>query len=293
MKMNRKQRRAQGKGSRFAVPAVKDLSETFREQLDQLALLGGFANHVSMELTGLPTTPNGALASAVFAKCCAHARSITAVTHSSMFDHHTIMVLARMIMEASTMIAYLLDPVGPEEQAFRNVLLRLHDTVSRIKLLRAFEQTGDDLRAGRDALRSEIEAHPSFRRLPEDRRKRLDGGEEMFAIGMRAVAIRIMGWNETKFSGIYAYFPAHTHSAPMSFIRMADHQIDYFYPSKAQIDILALSMEVAMACLRRSMLRMIDQHPVRIEAYHPELLAEARDQDESSVFFSSTTTRTG
>jgi hypothetical protein len=254
--------------------------------MDELAVLGGFANHVSIAQTGLTTTTAGSLASRVYAKCCAHARSIGAIsTQSSMFDHHTIMALARMIMEASTMIAYLLDPVGPEEWAFRHAVLKLHDTATRIKLLGGFNLPTDDLRAGRAELKAELAAMSIFQALPEERQKRLASGEEMFAIGMRAVASRIMGWDEAQFSGVYAYLSAHTHSAPMSFMRMADHQIDYFVPRETPTNILAVSMEVAMACLRRSMLRMIDQQPEQISLYQRELMAEARQQDATCPLF--------
>ena len=247
---NRKQRRASNKTFSKPERAQRSLPANFRAQIDALAVLGGFANHVSMSQSGLPTTKSGSLASMVFAKSCAHARSIAAIAvESSMFDHHAIMSLTRMILEAATMTAYLLDPVCEEEWQFRYALLRLHDTVARIKLLRSFSTTSDDLRAGRDALKAELASSPILQSMPDDRRKRLLSGEEMFVMGMRAVATKIMGWDETQFTGVYAYFSAHTHSAPMSFVRMADHGIDYYQPSSAQIDILALSMEVSIACL--------------------------------------------
>ena len=286
--LNRKQRRASGRRGKKTGDSVRALPAQLTRQLNELAALGGFANHVSMNQTGLPTTTRGSLSSMVFAKCCAHARSIGAISlQSSMFDHHAIMALARMIMEASTMIAYLLDPVKAEEWDFRYTLLRLHDTVARIKLLGGFELPADDLRTGRSELKVALEASPIFRQLPEDRQRRLAGGEEMFAVGMRSVATKIMGWNERQFNSVYAYFSAHAHSAPMSFMRMADHGIDYYFPSETQAEILALSLEVAIACLRRSMLRMIDQHPEQISTYHPELLAEARDQDAACPLFTS------
>ncbi|WBH15768.1 hypothetical protein [Sphingomonas radiodurans] len=284
--LNRKHRRA---GKQFR-PKPRDayriLPIPFRAQFDALAVLGGFANHVSMSQVGLPTTVSGSLASMVFAKSCAHARSIGAIAvQSSMFDHHAIMSLTRMILEASTMIAYLLDPVSDDEWAFRHTVLKLHDTVSRIKLLRSFNAPSDDLRTGREELKSIIITSPIFSSLPKDRQNRLTNGEDMFVIGMRTVATKIMGWNETKFMGIYAYFSAHTHSAPMSFVRMANHEIDYYHPSYAQISTLALSLEVSLACLRRSMLRMIDEHPEQIPLYHPDLLTDARQQDAESPFF--------
>lgn len=183
------------------------------------------------------------------------------------------------------MNAYLLDPVGPEEWAFRYTLLRLHDTATRIKLLGGFNLPAEELRVGREQLKSELAAMSIFQALPEDRRKRLASGEEMFAMGMRAVAVRIMGWNEAQFNGVYAYLSAHTHSAPMSFMRMADHQIDYFSPSEAQTGIVAVSMEVAIACLRRTMLRMIDEVPDQILLYQQELLADARKKDAACPLF--------
>lgn len=288
-RLNRKQRRANSKTIAKPERAQRNLPANFRAQVDALAVLGGFANHVSMSQTGLPTTTSGSLASMVFAKSCAHARSIAAIAvESPMFDHHAVMSLTRMILEAATMTAYLLDPVSEEEWQFRYTLLRLHDTVARIKLLRSFGTPSDDLRAGRDALKAELVSSPIFKSLPEDRRKRLLTGEEMFAMGMRAVATKIMGWDERQFTGVYAYFSAHTHSAPMSFVRMADHNVDYYQPSRAQIEILALSMEVSIACLRRAMLRTIDRHPEQLHLYHPDLLSEARLADERCPFFAGT-----
>ena len=285
--LNRKQRRANKTLKGVAVSKHRPLPDDFQEKFDRLAVLGGFAQHVSISQTGQPTSTSGMLASAVFAKCCAHARSIGAIAiESPMFDHHAIMALARMIVEASTMIAYLLDPVSSDEWALRHSVLRLHDTVGRIKLLRSYDQPSDDLRKGRDELKVDIISNPNFQKIPEQRRDRLLTGEEMFTIGMRSVAIKIMGWEEKQFSGVYAYFSSHTHFAPMSFMRMEQHEIDYFYPSKTQTDILSLSMEVAMACLRRSLLRMIDLRPEDIDAeYHPDVLARTREEDAECPFF--------
>lgn len=184
------------------------------------------------------------------------------------------------------MIAYLLDPVSDDEWTFRHTLLRLHDTVGRLKLMRGFGMPADDLRAGKYELKAQIEADPTYHKLSDERKKRVASGEEMFAVGMRNVATRMMGWDDTQFNGVYAYFSAHTHSAPVSFSRMADHGIDYLHPSDTQFEILALSMEVAIACLRRSMLRMLEGHPEMIAEFHPRLMDEAYEDDADCPFFS-------
>ena len=186
------------------------------------------------------------------------------------------------------MIAYLLDPVEAEEWAFRHTLLKLHDAVTRIKLLGGFNLPADDLRAGREELKAELAAMPIFKAQSKEHQKGLISGEKMFTLGMRAVAVRIMGWHDAYFNGIYAYLSAHTNSAPMSYMRIVDHQIDYFFPSEMQTDILAVSMEVAIACLRRLMLRMIDQQPDQISLYQQELLAETREEDATCPFFKNT-----
>ncbi len=284
--LSRKFRRSGQRKPPNTRPQVRRLPAKFEEKMSRLAVLGGFANHVSMNLAGLPTTKNGELASMVFAKSCAHARSIGAIAiESPMFDHHAIMSLARMILEASTMIAYLLDPVDEEQQRFRYTVLKLHDTVNRLKLLRGFGAEADDLRRGRDELKLEIVSSSAFSELAEDRKKRVLSGEEIYVIGMRAVSKKIMGWNEENFSSVYAYLSAHAHSSPMSYMRMREHEIDYYFPSEAQYDILSLSMEVAEACLRRSMLRMIDCHPERIDDYNIHLLKDAREDDGRCPFF--------
>lgn len=284
---NRRQRRAAAKVRLDGGDPIDRLPPSrFRDQMQELAALGGFANHVSMEQTGLPTTTAGSLASMVYAKCCAHARSIGAIAiGSSMFDHHAIMTLARMIVEAWTMLAYLEERISSDEWALRYAILKLHDTCTRIKLLRSVAGGTIDLREGREGLKAELLDMELFAALRADRQTRVLSGEEMYVTGMRSVATGAAGWREEEFMAVYAYLSAHAHSAPVSFMRMKDHGIDYFFPSETQREILVLPMEAAIACLRRAMLSRIDREPHQLDAYHPELLAEAREKDAASPFF--------
>ncbi|NQE64532.1 hypothetical protein E1H18_4788 [Caulobacter sp. RHG1] len=183
------------------------------------------------------------------------------------------------------MISYLNDPVGTDEWELRHTVLRLHDTATRIKLLRGFGGSADDLRAGREELKAKLLSLPLFAALPEQRRARILTGEEMFTTGMRGVAIKKMGWDEDQFTAIYAYLSAHAHSAPVSFMRMREHQIDYMAPSETQMETLAISMQVAISCLRRVLVRQIDLQPDQVGEYQPDLLAEARTEDAACPFF--------
>lgn len=286
MTSNRKQRRASSKKARKSAAERILPPNRFRDQLDELAIVGGFANSVSMAQTGLPTTRAGELGSMVFAKCCAHARSIGAIAlHSSMFDHHAIMTLARMIVEATTMLGYLNEPATTEEWALRHTVLRMHDTTTRIGLLRSFNSETSDLRTGLKELQAELEEMTLFKALPTERQQRLLTGQEMYVTGMRSVAVRAVGWDEDQFASVYTYLSAHTHTAPVSFMRMRDHSIDYMNPSQTQFEILAIAMEAAIACVRRSMLWQIDRVPDQIPEYQQELLAEMRGKNAACPFF--------
>ena len=243
----RRRRRALGARDGESVPVTP-----VDEALEELILVSGFSNDVSMVLTGSATDRARELASMVHAKACAHGRSIGFVCRSNMFDHSAILGLARMIIECLSTYAYLIEQVTEEDWAFRYAVLRLHDTVSRIKLLRAwpaFAATAD-LKAGRDDLIMEIRSHPAFAGFDGEQQKRLVSGETIFIGGMRKSAA-LAGWNPDVFTALYGYFSAHLHAAPMSFFRMDDHRVDYFYPNDAQKQIASAGIATAAAALRR------------------------------------------
>ncbi|MDQ1158850.1 hypothetical protein QE385_003177 [Sphingomonas sp. SORGH_AS 950] len=158
--------------------------------------------------------------------------------------------------------------------------------MNRLHLVSALEGEADDLREGRKQLVAQLQAHPRFGNVPKHRRERLMTGEEMFVVGMRAVAVKMMGWDERKFGGTYSYLSAHAHSSPVSFMRMEEHEIDYFTPSRKQMELPAFAFLVATECLRRSMLRMVGRHPEAISQFPADELARARKEDAESPLFS-------
>lgn len=230
------------------------------DALADLATIGGFSNMVSIELRGSPTDRQGELASMVHAKMCAHARSIGAIALSPMFDHSAIVGLSRMIVEGLTMYAYLKQPVAETLWALRETVLKLHDTVARITLFRAYWGKADyqDLRDGRDELIRKLEANAPFNELPEDQRTSLRKGSVIFVGGMRRAA-KEAGWDEDRFTAMYGYLSAHVHGAPMSYLRTREHSVDYCAPSDAQKAIAATAITIAAACLRRASLRQITE----------------------------------
>ncbi|MEN5229749.1 hypothetical protein [Brevundimonas naejangsanensis] len=239
----------------------------FQGAMEELAKIGGFSNMVSIELRGRPTDRPGELASMVHAKMCAHARSIGAIVQSPVFDHSAIVGLSRMILEGLTMYAYLKQAVSEPVWAMRETVLKLHDTVARITLLRAYREKSEyqDLRDGRTELLRVLETNAEFGELPEEQKSILRNGSVIFVGGMRRAA-REAGWNEDRFTAMYNYLSAHVHGAPMSYFRTREHGVDYYAPSEAQKAIAATAISIATACLRRASLLQIAEMDWRAHA---------------------------
>lgn len=263
----------------------------FAKAIDNIAVVGGFSNHVSMVLKGAQTDEQGALASMIHAKMCAHARSIGAICKSSMFDHSAIMSIARLVLEGMTMFYYLREKVGGDEWTLRFLVLRLHDTAARIKLMRAWKQESEyaDLTAARRSMIEQIRSNSAFARFD---RKRQDGiltGEEMFVGGMRRAAMRTGVWRDEIFTAIYSYLSVHTHSAPMSFLHTTAQSVDYYAPSDFQYGAAAFAIEVTCACLRRVSLCYLDNHlekyPEAIKQFPVSILEQFREEDANCGVF--------
>jgi hypothetical protein len=263
----------------------------FAEALNDLATVGGFSNHVSQMLTGLPAEGRAdELASMVHAKMSAHARSIGALCQSSMFDHSAIVGLARMMIECMTTFFYLKEKLSPDEWSLRWLILSLHDTVSRIKLMRAWRPkvAYADLTAGRASLVEEIKRSTVFRGLVAEQQERLLTGEEIFVGGMRRAATRAAGWREETFAAIYNYFSVHVHSAPMSYMRMRSQKIDYLDPSTTQIALAVMAIAVARDSLRRvSVHRLNECPPELLKKMEGDLLSKIRREDTECNTFTS------
>jgi hypothetical protein len=204
-----------------------------------------------------------------------------------MLDHSALMSLARMMMEAMSMHGYLSEPVSDDQWELRNLVLRLHDTENRINYVRTAAAAAglDDLLRGREELRAALASNAAFGMLDQERQARIMRGGEMFVVGMRKVAKLAVGWDSDIFNALYSYFSAHSHSSPMSFIRMKEHGVDYFLPSDAQFDMAKLAITVATGCLRRVTLRHLDSSPTKIDRFSQAVVDNLRRDDREATFF--------
>jgi hypothetical protein len=219
-----------------------------------------FSLRVSKALDGKPTTKAGEYASIVHQRMCVNAVSIDHQFSSVFFDHTAIVVICRMIMEAMILYFYLMEPIDSEQWECRNLLLRLHDTINRIKLMRAFQSEDEyaDLIEGRKSLENALRANSWFNSLQGDQQKRLLTGEHFYVRGVRVAVRESAGWNERAYFAMYSYFSSQAHSAPMSFFRFKQHKIDFAEPSDPQRATVSTAISVAESCLVRASISHLD-----------------------------------
>jgi hypothetical protein len=235
-----------------------ELWKLFKSSRETFTKVTDFALRVSEKLHGEPASRAGNLASIIHAKMTVNAVSVERLAEKpGLFDHSGIMALCRMIFEAMTLYYYLQETVSAEEWECRYLVLRLHDTVSRIKLMRTHEgHNYDDLKAGRDSLKQELRANAHFKTLLMEQQERLLGGEQYFVGGMRRAA-ETAGWNADVFTGYYNYFSVHSHGAPMSFMRIEAQEIDFAVPRPGQLAVVLFAMNVAEFCLLRASMHIL------------------------------------
>jgi hypothetical protein len=163
-----------------------------------------FSLRVSGALHGEPTTDAGQLGSFVHAKMCANAVSTEHLFSSPLADHSAIIALCRMIMEAMTLYFYLTKPVAAHEWECRRLVLKLHDTANRIKLMRGFQSETEyaDLINGRAKLEGELRENSFFKSLKIEQHDRLLTGEHFYVGGVQRAA-KDAGWDFRKYIAHY------------------------------------------------------------------------------------------
>jgi hypothetical protein len=260
-------------------------TEAFNSTFQDFNRALDFALRVSVALRGSPANQQGQLASAVHFKMCMHGASIRALSGETPLDHSAILAVSRMLVDGMTMYYYLLEPVADEEWKCRYLVLKLHDTVGRIKLIRAKQvrEQYTDLIKGREELFSSLNNNSFFAGLTEEQRTRCLTGEAMFVGGMRAAAERAAGWNGDQFQSLYNYFSAHLHVAPISYFRLEEHKIGFMEISDVQRGLAMLGLSVGEFCLVRTSLDRLARRPEQEANFDQAELTEFRQLVEQST----------
>ena len=253
--------------------------KTFRSVLD-------FGLRVSLKLNGRSTTVPGEMASIVHTKMCVNAASAGYLCEVPLFDHSAIMTVCRMCVDGMTLYFYLNESVSADEWECRELVLRIHDTTSRIRLMRATQDKTQyqDLLDGRKSLKADLEKNSCFKSLAPEIQTRLLSGREIFVGGMHAAAVRAVGWREEQFQALYNYLSQHVHSAPMAFLRVRKHNVSFSDPSDAQRNMVALALNIAeYSVLRVSMHCLAVDSEMKNQFDQTELTEFQKELDGSTI----------
>lgn len=274
---------------KFRFIRMTESQDLLPSSLQTFSRVIAFGLWTSGQSTGKATTEAGEFASFIQAKMCVNAASAEHLCHAKLFDHSGILALCRMVVDAMTLYYYLNESVGPIEWGCRKLILRLHDTVSRIKLVRAHQEKGEyeDLVNGRNELEKQLKENAKFVSLDKKHQQSLLSGEMIYIDGMRKVAVRT-GWDEDVFGSIYNYFSTHTHSLPMSFTRIRQLNVDFVKPSTYQKDVAAFGINVAEFCLLRTSMHYASLEVGLLAAYDTKEIAEFKKELEESTVLTGT-----
>jgi hypothetical protein len=212
-------------------------------------------------------------ASWVFLKLCVAGDTLGAISMSipdegnpaldRTLDHWSTAAMARNMIEAAVMFGYLSeDGISEDEWRLRKLVLWNHDATTRYKMFVGWknEEQAKGFKKHMNDLRARIGQEPLFHRLEEDRRAKINAGSEVYIRGLRG-AVRAMKWDINEFDAIYGYLSSHSHSSPVSFMRLAEHGIDFATPTDQQFGLSALSIEWAEASLDYANTEMLRLFP--------------------------------
>ncbi|CAO4182684.1 DUF5677 domain-containing protein [Methylorubrum populi] len=235
------------------------------------------AINISNATGGLFVKPRFGLASFLFTKQCSIGISILKICHQDeandiplALDHTSICSLCRNMFEASIMFSYLAQrDISDEQWRLRQNVIWLRDATSRYKMFKGWkaEKEASGFKEHMLDLRTKISSDNLFGKLDEERRKKILAGSEMYVNGLRG-AVKQCGWDKDQFEATYTYLSQHSHNAPVSFLRMAEHGINYARPSNMQFSVAAYAIEVANQSLRVSSKRLAEVYPEHVTE-HP------------------------
>lgn len=177
-------------------------------------------------------------------------------------DYYTVASIARSMLDASIMLAYVTERVTAEEFDVRRRVIELHASITRYKMFKNWGEKNLAEQWDRDVneQRRLLEAKPFFNGLDGGRRQRILAGMDCYIHGLRG-AVRQLGWDKKQFDAAYAYLSAHTHSAPVSFIKTTEHGISSNYPSPAQFAVALISLDYAIWALSTAGARILQLFP--------------------------------
>jgi hypothetical protein len=211
------------------------------------------AVRVSRGSGGILSTGNRMFwASVLFTRLCVMAKSVRGLLPDpkprSHWDFSSVASLVRNLNEAYLVFFWLCqDEVLDEVRAGRFILLYLHDYGSRKRLF------PDDFKESawvHEDLVRQFDGNPFLATFSESQRKVALKGEKTPFI--QDEILERMGVDLNDFRLMYRFFSQHTHTGPMSFYRMIDHDRGTGVETRHEKRYMILAMSFASEVLTRA-----------------------------------------
>lgn len=209
-------------------------------------------------------------ASVLFTRLVVTFKSISLLTPelkpSAHFDFSAVASLTRNLAECYLFFYFLcVDDIPQTEKDARIIMLNLHDDGSRSRMLGELEDTKpvEDFEIKRqivrDDLKAKFEANDYLSKLPEKRQREILKGEKTPFV--QDEVIERTKLDKNKFRFVYRFFSNHTHTGPVSFYRMTEHDRGYGFPNRLDEGYMTLAMSFASEVVGFAMDDMLTLFP--------------------------------
>lgn len=245
----------------------------------------GLARHallIGNKMGKRATNPPRIYATWLFMRACVTTQSIQQLFDppetqygGTYLDHASIAGLARGLIENIAVLLYIGDiSLSGEEWLCRKHVIDIHDYINRKEFLTLIKHRSASKSEEKtlDFLQNRLLRNAFFCTLPEQRRKRLLNGDDMFIYG-RHTALLKLGWDDDFTRGLYKYLSQQAHSQSMAFHRTEFNGIYERDSISAKVSA-GFSTELARRALGVGCLHMLTLFP-DIELSFDTIVAQA------------------
>jgi len=239
-----------------------EITDAYISTLDNFTLTLEKAMNTSYASTGLQCGNRRYWASILFTRLCTFSTSILALCPGSKlnpkglhWDFGSIATLTRNLFECGLTFFYLgIEDVTEEEMNVRLMVMDLHDCTARIRMSRDLVRNEIGCKVYEEAiekLTKKLNMDTFFGTLPVSVQKSVLKGQRACIYTQDEILIRI-GEDASWSRAFYHFLSSHTHSLPVGFSRMADHNRGHGGENDIEKCYISMALDFCTKNLNRS-----------------------------------------
>jgi len=218
---------------RHEMVASSEIDQAYKSTLNEFTSAAEKAINTSYASTGLQCGNSRYWASILFTRLCTFSISILSLCPDSQmnpkglhWDFASIGTLTRNLFECALVFFYLgIEDVSEEEMKVRLMVMDLHDCTARARMSRDLVQENNASKKYEECkenLTKKLTEDAFFIKLPASVQKSVLKGQRSCIYSQDEILTR-MGEDASWARGFYHFLSSHTHSLPVGFSRMAEH----------------------------------------------------------------------